>query len=326
MYREYLDDRHDSASRKSVRKGLLLRIVGAMLGAALLAWYVSHTDREALRHALSGRAALVPLCLLVELLRVGAETFATRSVLGEARTLVSFRRLYLVHLVGFAFSAVLPAPRPIAEATKASLLATRLGLGRCVHVGSVIQASTFLAVGTGSLFCALLTEAPSLRKLLFLNFALLLLMGGGLLALLRSPALHRFLARRMPKRVAFLESFQTETSGARIVGPTLWLLVSVLLQAVLFGLLLRGQSTAPFAFGAATAEGAHIITASVAVLVPGQLGVREIAFAEVAGSLGTSAAAAGALSLLPRAAQLAVAAIGFVTLAFLRDGRVESEP
>ena len=110
-----------------------------------------------------------------------------------------------------------------------------------------------------------------------------------------------------------------------MVGPTLWLLVSIVLQAALFGILLKGHSTAPFAIGAATAEGAHIVTASVAVLIPGQLGVREIAFAEVSGSLGTSAAAAGALSLLPRAAQLVVAGIGFVTLAFLRDRRVESE-
>lgn len=301
-----------------------LRLLGTALGAALLAWYVTHADREALRHALSGRTSLLPICFAIELLRIASETMATRSVLGSAASLVSFGRLYAVHLVGFAFSAVLPAPRPIAEATKASLLAKTLGLARCVHVGTVIQASTFLAVGTASLVCAALTSAPALRRLLVMNFLLLAVMGGGLLALLRSPALHRFLERRWPKRAAFLSSFRDEAKGAPVLGPSLWLLVSVVLQAILFGILLHGQSTASSVVVAGTAEGAHIVTASVAVLVPGQLGVREIAFAEVASTLGTSAAAAGALSLLPRAAQLIIAAVGFATLAFLRDRRVKS--
>lgn len=307
-----------------MRKGLWLRVAGAALGSALLAWFVTHADRSALTEALSGRASLLPLCLVVELLRVLAETFATRSALGDASARVSFRRMYAVHLVGFAFSAVLPAPRPIAEATKASLLAKSLGVARCVHVGSVIQAATFLAVGTASLVCALLTDAQALRQLLLLNFGLLGVLGGGMLLLLRSPALHRVLRKLMPKRAAFLESFETEAASARVLLPTFWLFVSIALQATLFGLLLRGASAVPFFSGAATAEGAHVVTASVAVLVPGQLGVREIAFAEVASSLGTSAAAAGALSLLPRAAQLAVATLGFATLAFLREPRVES--
>lgn len=307
-----------------MRKSLWVRILGAALGLALLAWFVRNTDRVALERALAGRVSLIPLCVLVELIRVGAETQATRSVLGKARKLVSFRRMYAVHLVGFAFSAVLPAPRPIAEATKASLIAKRVGLARCVNVGTVNQAATLLAISVACVGCALLTSrCPSLQRLLFANAVFLAVSGGGLLALVRSPRLHAWLAKRWPKRAESFASFGREAARAPVLAPTAWLFASVCLQGILFGLLLRGTSSAPFIVGSATAEGAHMVSASIGVLVPGQLGIRELAFAEVADGLGTNIATAGALSLLPRAAQLFVAGIGFATLAFLRDRRIE---
>ena len=308
-----------------MRLAFWLRLFGAFLGVGVLGWFLAQTDREALTLALAGRAAWLPICVAFEVTRVVLETQATRSALGKAAGLVPLGRLLAIHFVGYAVSSVLPMPRPTAEATKASLLAGTLGLGRCVRVGLVLQASTLLAVSLASALFGALTNCVPLRRLLFLNFASLFVLGSGLLALTRWPDLHRSLARRWPRWRNFLERYGTEPAGFNPLAPAAWLFLSVVLQSVLFGLLLRGHSSASFLLGSATAEGAHLVTASVAAAVPSQLGVREVAFAEVSASLGTSVTGAAALSLLPRAAQLVVSAFGFAVLACFRPPSRASE-
>lgn len=233
--------------------------------------------------------------------------------------MVSWPRLFAVHLVGFAFSVVVPAPRPAAEAAKASILAPTLGVARCVHVGVVIQTTTFFAVAISSLACALVTPAPLLSRLLLMNGAFLTALGITLRGLLRSPRLAGWLTRRLPRHRAGIELFHETAREGRIVRATAWMVTSVALQAWLFGWLLSGHSTVGFATVASTAEGAHILSATIGVLVPGQVGVRELAFAEIAQAIGTDEAEAAALSLVPRAVQIGVAFVGFIVLAVLRS-------
>jgi uncharacterized membrane protein YbhN (UPF0104 family) len=75
--------------------------------------------------------------------------------------------------------------------------------------------------------------------------------------------------------------------------------------------------------GAFAAQGVHLVVASVAVFVPGQLGAREAAFGLAAEALHTTTAAATSIALLAHASQIALAVVGFVVLFAWRRRKIE---
>lgn len=289
-----------------------------LLGLGAAGAMLRHTDFAAVR-AFGGWAGFV---LAIEGVRVAAEAMATRSLLG-AQLRLPWWTLIRVHLAGYAIAMVMPAGRTIAEASKAVMLRPWLGAARCAGVGATNQALVMFATGLTAVVCALAAwwwGHASLAATVSVQAAALLASGIGMLAMLRSPRLMAWAARRVP-RIAKL--VQGAGDGARVPGvrkALAWFVVHRSVQAVQLGVLASALGLfTPLRTLAIT--GASIVGTSVGVAVPAQLGVVGGALALAAPGLGFAASQALAMALMLHAAQFTWVAIGFATWALTKPAR-----
>lgn len=298
------------------RLGQMARFAGALVGVALTGWIALKSDRAVL--AESARAALpvLPIGVLLELVKIGCEAVATRRALGAAGRRIPWRALYSTHVVSTAVGTVLPLPRPASEATKASLLLPWVALAESTSSGATMQAATFVCMGTMSLVCAAALEG-TMRLALLGNAVFLLTLGVGIRALIRSRKIADFLARRFPARAESIERFHATSTTGHLVpwAPSAALIVGVCFQIVEVTIVAWAVGVTPRVRGSLAAFGIHLLTASAAVLVPGQLGAREAAFSYSAEILGTSPTRAAAIALFWHLSQLVVSGLGFAVLA-----------
>jgi hypothetical protein len=296
---------------------------GALAGIGITAFVAHRTGIAALGEAVGEAAFILPVCLLLELGKVGCEALATRAVLGPPGLRIPWGRLYQVHLVTGAVGQVFPAPRPAAEAVKATLLRPWIDLPEATSAGATLQAATFLSVALLSLAGALAIPASPaglpLAALLYGNFVVLTLLGTALRALLRSRRATAWLSRRLPKRAAAIGRFHDAACIGHVVAvvPALWLALGMMCNVAELGLIARAIGLGTSAQGAFAAFGVQLIAATVAVFVPGQFGAREAAFGMAAEVLHTTEVRATAIALSAHAVQLGLAALGFLMLAIL---------
>ncbi|MFO0679230.1 MAG: lysylphosphatidylglycerol synthase transmembrane domain-containing protein [Polyangiaceae bacterium] len=299
------------------------RFAGAILGIGLAVYTLAHSDRTLLASRLWSAGPVLPVCMALELARVGVESLATRFALGPSGTRVPWNVLLRTHVIANAFGTVLPAPRPATEATKATLFRPWLPLSETTASGATMQSATFVAVALASVVCA--AAAPgTLRDLLLGNALLLFAMGVGLRLVFRSRRFRDVLVRRFPTRAEAVERFHATSRASSLVAwrPSVALAVGVAFQIVELAILGVALGVPSSWRGTLAAFGVHLVTASVAVFVPGQLGAREAAFTVAAEALGTTPTLAAAMSLFWHTAQLAVALVGFGVLAFVRSPSV----
>mgnify|MGYP000889332076 CR=1 FL=1 len=310
------------------RLGSVLRIAGALLGVALTAWIAWKSDREVLAECARSALPVLPICVALELGKIACESVATRRALGEAGRRVPFRHMLVTHVVSTAVGTVLPMPRPASEATKASLL-LRWGvtLPESTSSGATMQAATFVCMATWSLVCSFAFDG-SMRLGLLGNAAFLGVLGIGIRALIRSGRIADWVASRWPARAEAIGRFHVTSKTGHLVpwAPSGAMVVGVGLQVVEITVLAWAIGIPPRIVGSVAALGIHLLTASVAVLVPGQLGAREAAFSYSAEALGTSPTRAAAIALFWHLAQLVVSALGFAILALGPPRKPEAEP
>lgn len=316
-----------------------LRIGVALGGIALVVIVVRREgpDRiaEAVRHA---RPVLLPAFGL-EVGRLVMETFASRAALGTRGKLVPWLHLFRAQLVAHAILNTAPAPRASAEVTKAALLSRWVGGAESAAAGGVMQAATFIAVGFMSALCGAVTLANmapasdasagasrTLVAFLFGNAALLFTMGVGLRALLRSDRAVRWALKRFPARAALIERFRVAALPGDLFAfrPAACLALAMTCQVLQMKVLAGGVGASGSLDGAFAAQGVHLVVATAAVFVPGQLGAREAAFGLAAQALHTTSAAAMSIALLAHASQIVLAFVGFVVLFAWRRARPPS--
>lgn len=317
----------------------LLRVAVALGGIALVAWLVVREDAGRLWQVLLGAASALPLAFALEVGRLLMETGASRAALGARRAAVPTSRLFLAQLVAHALLNVAPGGRSSAEVAKAALLSTWVGGAEAAAAGAVLQTATFVAVGMVSGICGAVIMALGLGGrtgdllgvLLFGNMALLLFMGLGLRWVMRSRRLLGWLRRRLVKRADLIARFAAavDAGGPLAFGPACFLVLGMTFQVAQMWVLAKAVGGTGGLAGAFAAQGVHLVTASVAVFVPGQLGAREAAFglsAEAMGLQGTTAVvAATSIAMLAHVTQLVLAAIGFaVLLVWRRQPRIRA--
>jgi uncharacterized membrane protein YbhN (UPF0104 family) len=135
----------------------------------------------------------------------------------------------------------------------------------------------------------------------------------------RSGRLASWLRRRFPK-LAKDEPAAPSESPRAMVAATAWSFAGRLAQVVQCGVILRAIGAGATARQSAVAFGIHLVGASVGDLVPAQLGTNEGAYGLFAGALGLGAAAAVSVALLPRFAQLTLAAAALAVAALAPRG------
>lgn len=292
----------------------------ALLGVGLTAWVVHHEGPSTIAHAARGALPVLPWVLLLEVGRLVLEALASREALGPRGRELRFSSLLRAQAVSHAVLNVAPAARPSAEVTRAALLSSAIGGPEAASAGAIMQAATFMSVGAASLVCGLATlsrTGPGLLVWLLLgNAAFLLSLGVGLRAGLRAERPYGWLRARFPARAALLERFRAAAREGDLwaVRPTAFLALSVMCQVLQLRVLAGAITGAGSVSGALAAQGVHLVTASLAVFVPGQLGAREAAFSMAADALGTTKAEAATMALLARASQLTLALVGFGVL------------
>lgn len=320
-----------NATRPRHGKAHLLRIVGGLTGLTLTGWTLWSTGPAELVRTARPALAVIPLCLACELAKIACETFATRHALGPWAKKVPFGKLYRIHLITYGVGQVFPMPRPAAEATKAALLAPHgVPYTASTSSGTTLQSATFLAMALLSAVSAVfVVDAPGLplRALLVVNALALGLLGVGARALVRSEGAMRALGRRFPRLAAPLLEVREEASRGPLVSPwpSLLLTVGNLFNVLELAIAAHAMSALPSPFAAFAAFGAQLVSGTVAVFVPGQVGAREAAFALASGALGTTEVRAAAISAFTHLVQLGIALIGFLLLFSLRRPRDSSD-
>jgi uncharacterized membrane protein YbhN (UPF0104 family) len=248
-------------------------------------------------------------------------------VAGRARPRVPPLRLFAGQLVAHAMLNVAPAGRTTAEVTKAALISRWVGGAEAAAAASLMQAATFVGVGLVSAACAvgawLVGGAGTLFWLLAVNAGALLTLGVGLRALLGSERLLAWVRRRLPSHEGAIGRFR---DGVRSGDPlTFWpaafLALGMGCQVLQMYTLAGAVGARASLEGAFAAQGVHLVTATAAVFVPGQLGAREAAFGLAAGTLGTTPARAASIAICAHLSQLFWRSSGYVTLLAWRRSR-----
>jgi uncharacterized membrane protein YbhN (UPF0104 family) len=304
-----------------------VRVAVALGGLALTAWIVEREGLDAIGQAIAQAIPVLPLAMALEVGRLLCETLATRTSLGARGRAVPIPRLFLGQLVAHAMLNVAPGGRAAAEVTKAALIAPWVGGAEAAGAATMMQAATFVGVGSMSAACAVGTWAVSgtgaLFWLLVGNAALLCCLGVGMRALLRSARAVGWLIRRLPERHRHLERFREAARAGDLFAfqPALFLFLGMGCQVLQMRVLAGAVGAAATMAAAFAAQGVHLVTASAAQFVPGQLGAREAAFVLAAKTLGTTPARAATIAIVAHLSQLSLAAVGFVTLLAWRHRR-----
>lgn len=292
----------------------------AGLGATVA--MLRHTDLGALRSF----GAWAALAVVIEGLRVVAESLATRALHGGS-VRVPWGQHLRAHAVGYALAMTMPSGRTVAEAAKAVMLAPWTGGGQNVGVAVTNQSLVMAGVGAVALPCALAAWSLGDRALagaVALQGALLIAMGAGLLTVARSEPVARWVARRFPSVAQVAERAR---AGARVRGVPLALACFMAHRAVqsaqlfvLLGALGVWDVRRALALG-----GAVIIGTSVGAAVPGQLGAVGGALALAAPGVGVPASQALAMALVIHAAQFGWSALGFGVWTLTRAEKSEGQ-
>ncbi len=314
------------ARPRYVRLWMAIRILLALAGVGAVAALVRDVGPSAIAAVLVPALAWLPLAAACEIGRIAMDAVSSQLSLEPGRRVPPLP-MFAAHLVAYAVMGVAPAGRATAEAVKASLLARFLGGGSAAALGTVNQANTLLSSGTFSLACAVAAWVTSGPTLLF--WALLAhvvgmnVSGLALRAAARYERLGNALVRRFPRLAVHVAAFQTTSRATALLParPVLAMMIGRALQTAQFAVLALAVGLAPGPIRALALHGVYLVVAAIAVLIPGQLGASEGAFAMAADTLDATVAQAMSVALLAHVVQLALTLVGFVVLALWRPAK-----
>jgi hypothetical protein len=302
--------------RSSLRRGLLVRFGVGFVGIGAVAVIVRQIGIDPLRAVLVPAAASLPLLLLVDVARIGADAVGTRLALGDRARSVPFRIFLRTQIIGNAVASIAPSGRAACEATKAALLTRWVGGPTATANATLLQSLSLVAGAAISIPCiwaALhLSGLSTLTGLIFAQAVLAAALGLGIRLATRAQKLGGFLERRFRRFAEQARQFRASARDAPLfpVAPFAAVALGRALQIVQFWLLVRAVGISASIEHALLAQGVNMVAIAAGSFVPGQLGASDGAFALSAEALGCSVASAVAIALLAHVLQVIWLGVG----------------
>ncbi len=298
----------------------LSRVAFGLGGLGLLVVMIQRAGPSAILDVLGPAWAWMPVVILLEALRIGSETMATYYAYGARRHLLPAGMLVRAHLVAYAVGNVMPAGRSAGEAAKVAMLGKYAGMATATAAAATNQAVTLIAGGVVSLPCAVaaweLTGWSVVTVGLLVHFVVLVASGLGIRLLARNHAVGARLGRYVARFAPGLAAFHDASRDVDLVpaGPMTAMLVGRVLQIAIYGVLALAVGINLSVSRVLYAQGINMIALAVGVLVPGQLGASDGAFALSAVPLGSTVAAAMSIALLAHVLQIVWIGVGSLAL------------
>jgi uncharacterized membrane protein YbhN (UPF0104 family) len=299
----------------------VLGAVALTVGVLALYYVVKQAGVAETVSLLKRALPFLPVALILEGGRIGTEVMAARNLFSLQRSVVPTGSVIRAQLVGYALGNVLPVGRVAAEATKAGILATHAGLANTAAVAAVTQALHLMASAVVLVPCVVAARSSSaslgLTAAIVGQCALLGAIGGAiLLAAYFVPCDGRYL-RRFPKIANGLGAFRTAMRSLPHfpIGALAWLTAGRFLQVALLAALAHAVGAAFSIAAPFVAQAVLLIGASVADVVPGQIGAYETAFALFSDAIRMSKVNAVAVALLVHLVQATWTVVGFGAIA-----------
>lgn len=302
-----------------------MRVVTGLAGLAVVAFMVRSTGPDVIERVLRPAWRWLPVVLLLDSARIGTEALATYYAYGARGHLLPWSMLVRAQIVGYAVAGVMPAGRTSSEAVKVAMLGRYAGVPTAIAAGATNQAVTLVVGGIVAVPCAIaafsITGVSAVTLALLAQAAILTVCGVAIRAAARGQS---ELGTRIARRFGVsLVEFRTASRDVALLprGPTLSMLVGRVFQIGVFAVLAHAVGVDLSVARVLYAQGINMIALALGVLVPGQLGAADGAFAASAVPLGTTVAVAMSIALLVHVMQMIWVAIGATVLLVWRRGQ-----
>ncbi|MGB0680728.1 MAG: hypothetical protein ACPGUV_13830, partial [Polyangiales bacterium] len=133
---------------------MVWRFALAVVGVALLAAVVRHSEPERIATALQQALPWLVPVLLLEAGHIGTEVWTTRLLLGKRALRIAGWPMWRIHFMAYALVIVMPLGRAAGEALKATLLAPQVRGVRAATMATTMQAVMLVANAVASLVAA----------------------------------------------------------------------------------------------------------------------------------------------------------------------------
>jgi hypothetical protein len=300
-----------------MRRSWLVRIAALLLGFSALAMLIRFAGAEAVAEHVQAAAPILVWMLVLEVIRLVAEVFATALQLGRYTRPLGRWTLIRGHLLSYATNTLAPAGRVAGEAIKAASYAPVLGAAVSAAMAIRIQAASLFAGGAMSALCAPVAHtlgAPSWLAIGLVVHTILAVAAGALLLQCGHGAARKTLGRLRAPLASMKRGF--EALPRVLAGPVILFFVGRCLQVVQMALLLSVVVGLPTPAESLVLEGLFMVGTAAGDFIPGQVGATDTALALGGSSIALSASAGLAIASAIRVVQLAMAsACSLVVLA-----------
>jgi hypothetical protein len=294
-------------------RGRFLRLAALAAGIALVAWFVHDAGTQSVLAVMDRAIRWLPVIVLLEAVILVTDFWASRALVGGARTRVAPALWLRATTLAYASSILLPAGRAAGEATRAATLSPALGWGHASAVCTRLQAAVLFANAIASTTIALTIATlgpPAARVLpwaLLGNALVCALIGTALVLLLRDARFQAWLRRRFPRFVRSHAPEPFTPERAPLGLAVILALFQHVAQTTQYGVVAHAVGGAVSSRVAMAAQGIHLVGAAAGDAVPNQMGATEGAYRLFSSALGMDAPQALSIALVVRVAQLAVA-------------------
>jgi len=302
-------------------------------GLAFAGWLIFSAGAESVARTIAAAGGWLPLVILLEMGIVVTDFFGARALLGASAASISTGTWARAIGLAYASSIILPAGRAAGEAVRAATLAPTVGLSTATGACSRLQACVLVGNAALSLIAGAvvwsLHVSPVLAAALLGNSALCALLTVALLWVVRGDRLARWLRSRFERLAAAYSAAPAATDRSAMVTASLLCCLGRAIQTIQYAVVLHAVGGLASPATALTAQGVHIVGATVGDFVPNQMGATEGMYRLFAPALGLAAAPARALSiaLVMRLSQLALSAACFLAaMAIVRQPRSAEAP
>jgi hypothetical protein len=308
--------------------GRVGRVVLALGGLALVAYLVTEAGPRRVAAVLWQAGPWLPLIFALEVLQMGTDFLALRSILGARWRQIPRATWVRSSAISYAMMTLLPAGRAAGEVTRATLFSRYIGTPRAATTSTCLQAAYLSANGVLSLAACLAVasrfglRAP-LALLLAGNVVAQAIIAGSLLAILRAARVGRWLDRMRRRFVpGAKDSPPLDPEEQRRIPWRAALVCSMgrAGQTLQYGIILHAVGGILTPRNAFITQGIHLVGATLGDMLPNQLGATDGAYRAFAVDLGFAGEPARALSIafVMRIAQLTLASICVVVASLTR--------
>lgn len=291
------------------------RIVFTFAGVAATLLLVRHVGIDAIASLLRSALPWIPVLLALEAFRIWTEATATIGLCGADATRLDRMQWIRLHLIANTALVILPGGRAVSEGVKIARLAPVLGPGRAAAIVSVQHVATLLSIAAFTLpVAALVRSSPLVAWALVVQGALCLAGAVGLQLAMRHAIVPRVVARWLGPTEPVVDEVKATARALPWLpmGALAAKLANRLAQVAQLAILLRALGGAEGLGSAFVASGVNLVGSAVGELSPAQVGGTEGAFAMAAGALGITVGAGIAIATLLRLVQLAWSGVGIV--------------